>query len=48
MTRPFLAEGAVEMHINSIYSKLGLTEEKDSHRRVRAALFFLSEEQHRR
>jgi len=45
--RLFLTERAVEKHINSIFSKLGLSEEKDTHRRVRAALLFLSEEQHR-
>jgi len=45
--RLFLTERAIEKHINSIFSKLALTEEKDTHRRVRAALLFLSEEQHR-
>jgi len=39
----FLIERAVEKHINSIFSKLGLQEEKDVHRRVRAALLFLAE-----
>lgn len=39
----FLTERAVEKHINSIFSKLGLSEEKDTHRRVRAVLIFLSE-----
>jgi DNA-binding NarL/FixJ family response regulator len=39
----FLTERAVEKHINSIFSKLGLQEEKDAHRRVRAALLYLSE-----
>jgi DNA-binding NarL/FixJ family response regulator len=33
---------AVERHINSIFSKLDLTEETDYHRRVRAVLLFLS------
>jgi DNA-binding NarL/FixJ family response regulator len=42
-TRLFLTERAVEKHINSIFSKLGLAEEKDTHRRVRAALLYLSE-----
>ena len=41
--RLFLTERAVEKHINSIFSKLGLQEEKDAHRRVRAALLFLAE-----
>ena len=39
----FLTERAVEKHINSIFSKLGLQEDKDTHRRVRAALMYLSE-----
>ncbi len=29
-----LSERAVEKHISSIFSKLGLTEERDQHRRV--------------
>jgi DNA-binding NarL/FixJ family response regulator len=33
---------AVEKHINSIFAKLGLSEEIDSHHRVRAALLYLS------
>ena len=33
---------AVEHHINSIFSKLGLAEEKDIDRRVKAVLLFLS------
>jgi len=40
----FLTERAVEKHINSIFSKLGLTEEKAVHRRVRAALIYLAEQ----
>ena len=36
-----LSERAVEKHINSIFSKLGLTEEPDVHRRVKAVLLFL-------
>ena len=38
-----LTERAIERHINSIFSKLGLTQEKDVHRRVKAVLLFLSE-----
>jgi DNA-binding NarL/FixJ family response regulator len=34
---------AVEKHINAIFSKLGLTEEREVHRRVRAALIYLAE-----
>ena len=40
----FLTERGVEKHINAIFSKLGLSEEKDVHRRVKAALIFLAEE----
>jgi DNA-binding NarL/FixJ family response regulator len=40
----FLSERAVEKYINSVFSKLSLAEEKDAHRRVRAALLYLSEE----
>jgi DNA-binding NarL/FixJ family response regulator len=39
-----LSERAVEKHINSIFSKLGLSEEKDANRRVKAVLVFLSQE----
>ena len=38
-----LSERAVEKHTNSIFSKLGLTEEKDVNRRVKAVLLFLNE-----
>ena len=38
-----LTERAIERHINSIFSKLGLSVEKDVHRRVKAVLMFLSE-----
>ncbi|MPZ89083.1 MAG: response regulator [Nitriliruptorales bacterium] len=40
----FLTERAVEKHINSIFSKLGLSSEEHIHRRVRAVLLFLSEQ----
>jgi DNA-binding NarL/FixJ family response regulator len=39
----FLTERAVEKHINAIFSKLQLSEEKDIHRRVKAALMYLGE-----
>lgn len=38
----YLSERAVEKHINSIFSKLGLSQEPDVHRRVKAVLLFLS------
>jgi len=38
-----LTERAVEKHINSIFSKLALSEEKDVHRRVKAVLLFLGQ-----
>lgn len=38
-----LTERAVEKHINSLFHKLGLTEEPDVHRRVMAVLAFLRE-----
>jgi len=38
-----LTERAVEKHINSMFSKLGLTEEPDVHRRVMAVLLYLGE-----
>jgi len=41
----FLTERAVEKHINSLFHKLGLTEEPDVHRRVMAVLAFLRETQ---
>jgi DNA-binding NarL/FixJ family response regulator len=37
-----VTERAVEKHINAIFSKLGLGEEKEVHRRVKAVLLFLS------
>jgi DNA-binding NarL/FixJ family response regulator len=39
-----LTERAVEKHINSIFSKLGLSEEKDVNRRVKAVLLYLSDQ----
>jgi DNA-binding NarL/FixJ family response regulator len=39
----FLTERAVEKHINSLFHKLGLSEETDVHRRVMAVLAFLHE-----
>jgi DNA-binding NarL/FixJ family response regulator len=39
-----LTDRAVEKHINSIFSKLGLSEEDSVHRRVRAALIYLAAE----
>jgi DNA-binding NarL/FixJ family response regulator len=40
----FLTERAVEKHINSMFHKLGLTEEPNVHRRVKAVLAFLREQ----
>ena len=37
-----VTERAVEKHTNSIFAKLGLSEEKDVNRRVKAVLVFLS------
>jgi DNA-binding NarL/FixJ family response regulator len=41
--RLHLSVRMVEKHINAIFSKLGLGEEKDVHRRVKAVLIYLSE-----
>jgi DNA-binding NarL/FixJ family response regulator len=38
-----VSERAIEKHINSIFSKLGLSEERDVNRRVKAVLLFLAE-----
>jgi len=38
-----VSERAIEKHINSIFSKLGLSEERDLNRRVKAVLLFLAE-----
>ena len=40
----FLTKRAVEKHVNSIFSKLGLRETEDVSRRVKATLIYLSEE----
>jgi DNA-binding NarL/FixJ family response regulator len=40
-----VTERAVEKHTNSIFAKLGLSEEKDVNRRVKAVLLFLSQAQ---
>ena len=36
-----VSERAVEKHTNSIFAKLGLSEEQDVNRRVKAVLLFL-------
>lgn len=38
-----LSERAVEKHINSLFAKLGVSEEPDVHRRVKAVLVLLAE-----
>jgi DNA-binding NarL/FixJ family response regulator len=38
-----VSERAVEKHTNSIFAKLGLSEERDLNRRVKAVLLFLAE-----
>ena len=38
----FVTERAVEKHTNSIFAKLGLSEERDLNRRVKAVLVYLS------
>ena len=40
----FLSKRAVEKHVNSIFSKLGLPESPDVSRRVKATLMFLADE----
>jgi DNA-binding NarL/FixJ family response regulator len=39
-----ISERAVEKHINSIFAKLGVSEDQDVNRRVKAVLLFLSEQ----
>jgi DNA-binding NarL/FixJ family response regulator len=41
-----LSESAVEKHVNAIFSKLGLSEEPQLHRRVAAVLAFLRDAHH--
>jgi DNA-binding NarL/FixJ family response regulator len=41
----FVTERAVEKHTNSIFAKLGLSEERDINRRVKAVLVYLSQQQ---
>jgi DNA-binding NarL/FixJ family response regulator len=41
-----LSERAVEKHINSLFSKLGLSEEPSVHRRVKAVLLYLADRDH--
>jgi DNA-binding NarL/FixJ family response regulator len=43
----FVTERAVEKHTNSIFAKLGLSEEKDVNRRVKAVLVYLSQQKQR-
>ena len=43
----FVTQRAVEKHTNSIFAKLGLSEEKDVNRRVKAVLVFLSQREER-
>jgi DNA-binding NarL/FixJ family response regulator len=38
-----LSSRAVEKHINSLFSKLGLTDDSDTHRRVTAVLMYLAD-----
>lgn len=38
-----LSDRAVEKHINSLFAKLGLSEEPDIHRRVKAVLLYLAD-----
>jgi DNA-binding NarL/FixJ family response regulator len=43
-SRLVLSERAVEKHTNSIFSKLGLSEEREMNRRVRAVLMYLADQ----
>jgi DNA-binding NarL/FixJ family response regulator len=40
----FVTVRAVERHINAIFAKLGLAEEAETHRRVRAVLLYLADQ----
>jgi len=40
----YLSERAVEKHINSLFAKLGLGDEPDVHRRVKAVLLYLADQ----
>jgi DNA-binding NarL/FixJ family response regulator len=40
-SRLFMSPKTVEAHVTAIFGKLGLGEEPDSHRRVKAVLAFL-------
>ncbi len=40
----YLSESSVEKHVNAIFTKLGLTSEQKTHRRVTAVLTFLRDE----
>jgi DNA-binding NarL/FixJ family response regulator len=42
----FISPRSVEKHINSIFTKLDLSQEQDVHRRVRAVLLYLGEGRH--
>jgi DNA-binding NarL/FixJ family response regulator len=39
----FLSVSAVEKHVSAIFTKLGLVEERSSHRRVAAVLAYLAD-----
>ena len=41
--RLFLTTRGVERHINGLFAKLGLSEDRDSHHRVRAVLLYRAE-----
>ena len=41
----YISVRAVEKHINAIFTKLGLSEEPDVHKRVKAVLLFLADDQ---